>query len=284
MRFISPILPLTLLLLVKSVYSLNNVYPSGARPAGMGNAFVSQFDLFSVFHNPAGLSKQKNTKAAFFFENRFLVKELSTNGLVVALPFRQACFALHYYNTGPALWKETGTGLAYAMPMSPRLSAGIQLHYFGFRLPEDASSAGSVSFAAGAIFQLSEKTQVGAQLRNAASAGIKNTSHSEKLPVVFSLGGHTVYAEHFSLSYQVEISQKQETQVMAGAEWEIAPRFFIRAGIIAPAVRLNAGAGYCWRRFTFDVAFNNHRYLGTSSMVAVSYHFNWKFHDKTVAQ
>lgn len=284
MRFVPPILPLTLLLLVKSVYSLNNVYPTGAQPAGMGNAFVSQFDLFSVFHNPAGLSKQPYTETAFFYENRFGVKELSTHGIIAALPFRQTCFALHYYNTGPAHWKEYGAGLTYAMPMSPGLSAGIQLFWYGNRLPEDASSAAYVSFAAGAIFQLSEKTRVGAQVKNAASAGIPSTPTGEKLPFVLSVGAHTLFAELFKLSYQLEFSQKQQTQLLAGAEWEIAPRFFIRAGINAPLVRFHAGAAYHWRSFTFDVAFYNHHYLGTSSMVAVSYQFKRRFTNKTTAR
>lgn len=276
MRSLAPIIPLTLLLLVKTVYSLNNVTPTGARPAGMGNAFVSQFDIFSVFHNPAGLSNQDNTKVAIFHESRFAVKELSTRGFIVAQPFRQASFAFHYYNTGPASWRESNSGLSYSMPLSKRLRAGIQIYYLTYRLPEEGNSAGAVSFAAGAIFRLTEETLLGAQLKNAASARIKTSASDEKLPMMLSLGGNTMYAGNFNLAYKIEIIQKQKTQFSIGAEWEIAPHFFIRTGINAPTLRFNAGGAYRWKRFTFDVAFNNHHYLGISSMVAVTYHFNRK--------
>lgn len=264
---------IALLLLSLSAKSRSNVLPTGGAPAGMGNAFVSQYNVFSVFHNQAGLAKIDRTSVSLFYENRFLIKEMSISAGIITFATGSGNFAVQYNTFGLPQWGESNIGLAYSRFLSEKISAGIQLNYFGIKLPEENTTAMSVGFELGAIYQINENSYLGLHIANPYSPPINTISYSEHIPWRLNAGGHTQFTDDFLLSYEIEKIEDYPLNVKMGAQWEAAKGFYIRGGVNSAPVRFFTGFGYQSSFFTFDTAFSYYQYLGYVPSVSLIFSF-----------
>lgn len=262
-------LTLLALLVVNVGFTRSNISPSGARAQGMGNAFVSQSDIFSVYHNQAGLAKIERNAVGFFYENRFLVKEMSLRAGAVVLATNLGNFAVQYNSFGPARWSESNGGLSYAKKLTSKLSAGVELSFYGTRFPESNSFLSSFSFDIGAIYDLNSKTSIGLHVANPYSSSFKTLTYEEKIPWAVNVGGHTAFTNEFTLSYQLKLEQNLDPSALIGAQWEAAQNFFIRGGYNSGPSRLFAGLGYHSHLFEIETAFSYHQYLGYTPSVSL---------------
>src|ERR1700752_3541270 len=113
-------------------------YPVGARSAGVANASVTFSDLWSAYHNQAGLAYLNDAAAGVYFENKFLISELSLKGFAAAIPTRKAgTFALSATMFVGSLYNEKKAGIGYAKKLSEVFSAGVQLDYLSTYIAED---------------------------------------------------------------------------------------------------------------------------------------------------
>src|SRR5436190_5126362 len=64
----------------------NENVPAGARSAGVSGASVCYSDLWSAFHNQAGLAAVKKISGGIYFENRFSISELGVKGFAFVFP------------------------------------------------------------------------------------------------------------------------------------------------------------------------------------------------------
>lgn len=261
------------LIAVISVNAHSNVFPTGARPAGMGNAFISQFNEFSMYHNQAGLAKVKHKSISLFFENRFMIKQMSERAGIFTLPTSHGNFAFQFNSFGQPAWAESNAGIAYALDLSKKLSGGVQLNYFGVRLPEANRTAMTASFEIGAIYQINEKTFFGIHLANPYAPSINTVVYTENIPWRFRIGGHTKFSNDFMISYEAEKMEQFRTVCKLGAQWEVANRFFIRGGINTSPSRFFTGFGYETNKLSFDFAFSYHQYLGYIPALSIIYSF-----------
>jgi hypothetical protein len=265
----------TLLLLVGfisiSVIARSNVFPSGGRPAGMGNAFISRFDLSAAYHNQAGLSKIESPSLSLFYENKFLVKEMSFRGVLLGLPTKTANFAIHYSAFGPAKWTESIISVACSKQLSTKLAAGIQLNYFGMKLPEENATESSYGVEMGIIWQPTSKIFVGIHLANPFSVPIVTYSYNEKIPYRIRAGSHTFLSENFIISIEAEKTENVSTIFKLGVEWEAIPTLYFRGGYNSGSTKLFAGLGYQYRFLKTDLAFSYHQYLGFTPSISINF-------------
>jgi hypothetical protein len=213
-----------------------------------------------------------------FYENRYLVPQMSIRAGVVAFPTSAGNFAVQYNSFGPPQWAESNAGLAYSRFLNNKLSAGLQLNYFGTRLPELNSTAMSVGFEAGIIYQLTDRTFWGAHIANPFSPAINTTMYRDKILWRIKAGGHTQFTDDFILSYEFEKMEQRLALVKFGAEWEPAGGFFLRGGVStsfvsAAHVKYYTGFGFQTSFFTFDTSFSYHYYLGYVPSVSLIYSF-----------
>ncbi|MDA3928241.1 MAG: hypothetical protein PF541_04740 [Prolixibacteraceae bacterium] len=256
-----------------TVLGRSNITPNGSKAEGMGNAFVSQYDVFSVFHNQAGLAKIDRTSISFFYENRFLVPEMSIRAGLLTFHTNSGNFAIQYNSFGPSNWSESNAGISYAKLLSEKLSVGLQLNYFGTRLPEVNKTAITFSFELGAIYQLNDKTFLGAHIANPYAPQINTLLYEESIPWKISLGGHTNFTKEFTLSYEIETIQNYSPTLQIGAQWEAVENFFVRGGFNTGPARFYTGFGYISHFFTIDTAFSYHQYLGYTPSVSLIFSF-----------
>jgi hypothetical protein len=265
------ILLLPALFITLAVNARSNVTPGTGRSAGMGNAFVSQYAIDAALHNQAGLSSLKSVTIAVFFEDRFLLKELSSRGIVMGIPTTNGVFSTALHLFGPSKWSETTFSVGYSKYLSPTLSGAVQLNYFAMKLPEENQSLSSVGAELGFIYQLSPTLFIGAHLANPFSIPFQTINYNDKVPWCFTIGGHSLITGEITLAAEAEKTEDQPIVIKAGMEWEAASHFCLRGGYNSGPTHLFAGIGFSCRFITADIAFGYHQLLGITPSVSITF-------------
>ena len=209
------------------VFSVEN-YPAGARSLGLSQAFVSFSDVWSTFHNQAGLAGIKNTSAAIFYESRFLIDELSFASGTLVLPVKTGTFGLSFYQFGKGSFKENKAGLAFAKQLSGKISAGIQLDFFSYRFPENERSKGTATFEAGIIYNPVERLFLGVHVFNPVFSTIKSDAKTLIIPATIRIGGHFQFYESGIFTVETEKGLNQSVLVKSGIEFSPVKNLALR--------------------------------------------------------
>ena len=104
-------------------------FPIGTRPAGLANTYVMQSDLWSVYHNQAGLGFHDKMSLGFHHENRFVAEEFSLHALAFTYPFKPGTFGISYSYFGYEDYNVSKIGLGFGKHFGSSLAAGVQLNY-----------------------------------------------------------------------------------------------------------------------------------------------------------
>ena len=70
------------------INAANDNYPLGSRAAAMSNISVMLSDVWSVFHNQAGLAGLEHIVIGFHHENKFIVPQYGLQALAIGIPVR----------------------------------------------------------------------------------------------------------------------------------------------------------------------------------------------------
>jgi hypothetical protein len=258
----------------------------GARPAGMGGAFVTvSGDANSAAYNPAGAVAVDRFTASVghntFWENIRL-----ETGYVLA-PLSRRTF-LHggirvasvddiEGRTAPTLEPETmfdshdvsfKAGLAYQF--TERLSAGFGAGWFVEKIGAWRGWTWNVDL--GALYRHNDALAVGASVTNVgpnfqlAQTGRENTEDIS-LPLTYRVGGSYRYDRYLGALDLVVIDDKLRAHV--GAEADLHELLSLRAGYMFnyDSKNFTAGATFTKRNFAIDYAFVPYSNdLGTSHL------------------
>ncbi len=264
-------LTLSILILGFSVsYSIEN-YPAGARSRALSNAFISISDVWSTFHNQAGIAGINHGSAGFYYESRFMVDELSLAAGSVILPTKSGNFGIAFSQFGKGSFKENKYGLSYALILSKKLNAGIQFDYFSQRFPENDRLKGCATFEAGVIYKPTQKLFFGAHIFNPVLNGIETLEGKQKMPAVFRIGGHYQFNEMAMLIFETEKDTENPLVIKTGAEFSPVRDLFLRFGVSGKPFTYTAGIGYRIGKITTDIGFGYHGNLGITPAVSIQF-------------
>jgi hypothetical protein len=247
---------------------------SGARAAGMGNAFIATTDLWSVYHNQAGLTGIKELQAGMALENRFLVKELSVKSLALATPIESTggTFGFSVSHFGFSLYSETKAGIAYAQRLSEKVSAGIQMNYFNTYIGEGNGNRGNVTAEAGVQAEITEGLTLGAHISNPFRAKLANYNN-ERISTIMRLGLNYIVSDKVIITAEVFKDSNFNPRIRSGIEYHVIEQFYLRAGI-GTNPSLNAfGFGLNLKNLKIDFATSMHSALGYTPSFSMNYSF-----------
>lgn len=255
-----------------AAYSGNGNDPIGGRSAGMGYASVSLIDFWSLQNNQAGLGYYEHTTAGIYFENRYLVKELSLKSGGFVMPTKSGTFGLSFNSFGYSLYNESKAGLAYAKKLSERFSAGVQLDYIQTAIGEEYGNKGAVTFEVGLMSKVTDQLTVGAHIYNPIQAKLSDYNN-ERVPANIRFGASYNFSDKALLAAEVSQETSQKASVKAGLEYHVTEPFYVRAGIASDPSLITFGFGLEMKNFNFDFSSSLHSSLGYSPQVS----FFWKF-------
>jgi len=266
------IICLIVLIIPVSVVAGGDNRPAGSRSAALGNASVALSDLWSAFNNQAGLAYLNTPGAGFYYENRFLLREMGYKAAAIAYPLKSGTIGLSFNHFGYSAYNESKIGLAFAKAFGKYLSFGLQLDYNMARLAENYGNRNFVTFEAGMLAKITPKLVLGAHVYNPINAKLAKYN-DERAPVVFRVGATYSLSEKFTLLAETQKDSYTDASVNAGIEFKATSQIFLRGGISTGQEAFSFGAGFLRGNFTLDISSSYHSILGYSPQASVSFKF-----------
>lgn len=245
----------------------------GARQSGMGGNGVILSDVWSSYHNQAGLANLKGISAGAYFSNTFNMSELGTKAFAFAMPvIKNGSFGVNYTRFGYSAFSENKFGLAYSMRLGKRITGGIQVDYF---LMQQGLDYGSIGAFAGEIGVMSEPVDnliIAAHVFNPWSAGYADDV-SQKLPTILRVGVGYNFSDKVIFSIEGEKDIDLPAVLRAGVEYNVVAGLFLRTGVSTNPTEFAFGAGYNYKNFQLDFSFIKHSILGYYPQFSIQYAF-----------
>jgi hypothetical protein len=238
----------------------------------MSGISVAVNDLWSAANNQAGNAWNKGILCGVYFEDRYLLKELSSKALVFSACTGQGAFSMSCFQFGSGVYSEMKTGIGYARKFGKSISAGIQVDYYRISLAEDYGSRNILNCEFGLLFRPGKQVWIGFHCINPVPVKLSQTS-GESLPTLIQLGLAYYFTEDLMLSAEVEKDPVSKVCARIGAEYRFAKILSARAGIATGPFRLSIGAGLVMHRLSVDIASEYSQALGFSPAVSLQYEF-----------
>lgn len=250
----------------------NEDFPIGARSSGMGNASVSLSDAWSAHHNQAGLGFVRGISAGAYYENRFLLKELSIKGGVIVLPVKGGTFGLCITNFGYSLYNENKYSLSFAKAFGDKLSAGVAMDYLSTKIGEGYGSKGVLAAEFGIQAKPLKGLTIGAHVFNPTRTKVADFN-DERVPTIIRLGADYNFSDKVTLAIETEKDIAQKAIFKAGLEYKPVKEFYLRAGISTHPTLSSFGFGINLKTLKIDISGNYHQTLGFSPQIGLTYTF-----------
>ena len=268
----SPLLILIFLLISPQVKAGNENFPVGAQQAAMANATVMKSDLWSLWHNQAGLGFLASPCFGVHYENKFIVDEYGYQAFGLAVPSKYGTLGLAISYFGYKLYNEKKFGLAYSRSFADKFSFGLQIDYLHTHIDQEYGGKGMAIFEAGIMAKPIENLYIGAHVYNPNQADM-NTFDEESIPTVYRFGiGYSLMEKGFlSVEYQKDIDF--DPRFKAGLEYMAVKNFYLRTGIKTKPLENTFGLGYVYGNIHADIAFTNNDALGLTPHFSMLYSF-----------
>jgi len=242
------------------------------RSAGLTSAAVALQDVWSVYHNQAGLTALDRITAGAAYENRFLLEELGVKSFALAVPSKPGTFGISIRQLGYSLFRENKIGLAYAKKLWSNISVGIQLDYLHISLGREYGSMDVYTFEIGLQADISEKLRVGAHVFNPIRAKLSDLQ-DERIELVYRTGLVYSFSDQLIASVEAEKHIDHPLNLKTGLEYNFKDKFYLRGGIATNPASWAMGFGMKLQNFTINMASVCHQVLGFSPTISIQYAF-----------
>ena len=244
--------------------------PAGAAQAGMAYVSVMKPGFWSSFHNQALLSHSGKFSCGVNYENRFGLKELGTCTAGITAPVGRAALAGVYSRFGYSDFSREMAGVACALPVSGKVSAGIQIDYFSEKTYGEFYNIENITFETGVVVSASEDITIGVHLFNP----IPNSIRKNAMVSVISAGIGSALSNNLFAGLETEMTTRGKIDLRMGFEYEFARSFMIRGGFRTMNSSFSFGLGYHAGPALVDIAFATHQKLGITSSVSLIFKMN----------
>lgn len=253
-------------------------YMIGAASEGMGNATVMKSDIWSAFHNQAGLANLESLEIGTYYSNIFGMKELARKSVVVAMPIKQmGVFAISFNNMGYSKYGENKFGLAYAKKLGKRISAGIQLNYFNTNISNyntnEYGSENTVTAELGIQMELVDNLLFGVHVFNPFSMTKEESNKMRRMPSILRLGLGYNFDNRLLVSIETEKDIDRDMIFKAGLEYKLIKYIYLRTGISTNPNKYSYGLGVNYKNIKVDFTVSNHEILGYTPHFSLGYAF-----------
>ena len=250
----------------------NDNYPVGAKQAGMSNAVVMCSDIWSLWHNQAGLAYLENTTVGMYYDNRFIVPEYGYKAFGMAVPTNRGVLGFSFSYFGYNLYNEKKFGLAYAKSFGEKFSAGLQLDYLNTFISQDYGSTGTVVVELGVLSQPIKNLFIAAHVYNPTRSTLASYQ-DERIPTIYRFGMGYKMGDKSFIAVEIEKELDFAPRFKAGIEYKLIDNFFLRTGISLKPISNSFGIGYKLKGLILDIAFSTNRELGITPHVSMIYSF-----------
>lgn len=246
------------------------LYPAGARSMSMGNASVTLDDVFAFQNNPGALGYLENFSFGISYENRFLLRDLQTQSLAVAIPLKAGVVSVGGHMFGGDGFRSYKAGMGYSLKLAEKLAAGIQLNYLGLSLPEGYGSKSAFSGAIGLLADISDQWKIGFSVYNLNRAKLSDYQ-DDRFSTIARLGSSYKFSKKFILALELEKNVEHPLRIRSGAEYQLLDKFYLRGGFNTAPMEGSFGLGYSIKGIAINLGSAYHQILGWSPHFSLTY-------------
>lgn len=237
--------------------------PSGGRSMSMANASVTFNDVWAYHNNPAALADVDKFSVGLSYENRFLLKELQSQGLAIAIPLKVGVISFGGQMYGYRLYRSYKAGLGYSMKLSDKFFAGVQLNYQGLSLSENYGSKSSMTAEAGVYAKFTEKWKMGLSVFNLGRTKLSDYE-DDRFSTIMRLGSSFDFSKKLVFAVEIEKDLEYDPRFKMAIEYQVIENFYVRGGVQTTPLELTFGFGYHFKQIHLDFGSAYHQTLGWS--------------------
>lgn len=231
----------------------------------MAYVSVMKSDLWSCFHNQAGLAYNKSLTVGFNYENRYFLRELGTRSAGTVIPAGKASIGALYSHFGYTDFKRDMIGISCGMPISEKISAGIQVDWYSERSTGEYRDYQILTCEAGISVAPSENVRVGIHLFNP----VPNSIRKVEMPSRLRIGAGVTLSSELFAGIEAELSNSGKADIRTGFEYQAAKQVWLRGGFSSAYSSFSFGFGFKTKPALIDIAFSTHEKLGITSSVSI---------------
>ncbi|MCB9220124.1 MAG: hypothetical protein H6610_11780 [Ignavibacteriales bacterium] len=254
--------------LFHSINIFSQLQPGAKQIALSHSDVASANNSFSLFTNPAGLSKIGKTQFGIFYSpSPFGMKELANGFITLSHPTSFGSFAVGAMNYGFELYKENRIHLGYSNIFAKRFLIGVSGMYQTLNI-KNYGHAGFFNFSLGSIFLLTNKFAIGFVLNNP----LRNKDYSP-LTTNFRSGITYEIIKEAKIHLSVYKEINFPISVSSGVEYDVLKFFSLRFGIQNEPNIYSAGIGINYLFLNLNYAINSHQDLGMTHQIGLIINF-----------
>ncbi len=259
-----------LLLLAQNVLLAQGWTPVGARSNSMANASVALTDVWAFHHNPGALAELNEMSVGVSYENRFLLKELQTQGITFASPLKVGVISAGAQLYGYNLFRTYRAGVGYSLKLSEKFYGGVQLNYQGISIGQGYGSKNTVTGELGFIAKITDDWRLGLSIFNVTRARLDDYK-DDRFNSLIRFGTSYNVSKKVLLTAEAEKFVEYDLRAKAGLEYEAISNFYLRVGVATAPIEISSGFGYKWNQFQLDLGTSYHQVLGWSPHFSFTY-------------
>lgn len=244
---------------------------NGPRITALGNAGVALQDIWSVKKNQAGIAGLKRPVLAAGYENRFGIKELSTQAAVFSIPIKGYTIGSTFNSYGVSDYREIKTGIALAKSFGPKLFLAIGVNYHQLKIT-NYGNANAFSVDVGLQYKVFPKFWLGSHISNPNQSKY-GLNTDQIIPAHIQFGANYIFSELLLITTEIEKILDAQADFKAGIEYKLIKFIALRGGISVNPFKQFAGFGINYQSVNIDFAVASHPVLGYSPQVALGYEF-----------
>lgn len=248
--------------------------PLGSRSSGIGNASVSLADLWAVQNNQAGLGFVKEINAGAYYQNQFMLEELSTKAFAFSLPVKSGTFGISISSFGYSLFSQNKYGLAFGKAFGDKISAGVMMDYIETNIAEYGKKGMPVA-EAGLLAKPIKNFTIGVHIFNLTKTKL-TTYNDERSPTIMRIGADYRFSNKVFIALETEKDIDKKAIVKAGLEYNPIKELYLRAGVSTNPSLSCFGIGVNLKQFKLDLSSTYHSTFGFSPQVGLMYKFETK--------
>ena len=251
-----------------SLYAIQESKIEAGKSAAMANTSVTLMDVWSIYHNQAGLGYLENISIGAFHQSGF-IQEQNLQGISIALPTKTGTIGASYSYYGFSQYSEMQVGLAFGRSFTKYFAVGLQINYLHTQIAGNYGSANSVNFEIGILSQPIDNLFIGAHVYNPS----RSKMGEEQIPTIFKLGVSYLFSEKVFFGIETEKDLDHEAIFKAGIDYKLIDFVSLQAGISTNPSRYSFGIGFHLKTINAHVGFLNHQTLGFTPSFTLSYGF-----------
>ncbi len=245
-----------------------NVIPSAR---SIAQTSVADASSWNAFHNPAMLGYIRPVELSAAFENRYLLKELSTKSVQAGFATRYVNIGVSFSHFGYSLYHEMLAGVDVARDFSGKFALGMGFDYYMAYVSATGSYRGALLGRIGMSLRLVDGLVIGFSAFNPFQNNIRLDLTTKRLPSVYSLGASYHFMPELVWRVQADKEISSRYRFATGFEYLMLERIQVKLGGYATARMFVPclGFAFCVSDYRADLDCELNPVLGLTAKIAL---------------